>query len=65
MALRDYQNAIRRDPKKGLIYFNRAQTYFFMGKYPEALKDIQQSRSLGVDVPQSFVDSVQAKMPPR
>lgn len=41
-----YSNALKRDPRYGEAYYRRANTLLRLGRYPEALRDLQRSVEL-------------------
>jgi tetratricopeptide (TPR) repeat protein len=46
LAVQDYSEAIKLDPKNGENYNNRANAYSLLGKFDEAVKDYDEAIKL-------------------
>ncbi len=53
-----FDKAIARKPSFGNFYYFRSQSYKFLGNRAKALEDGQKALSLGVQVPQSYLQSL-------
>ena len=50
-AIKCYSEAIELDPSNHVLFSNRSAAYLKQAKYPEALKDAEQTISLKTDWP--------------
>jgi tetratricopeptide (TPR) repeat protein len=48
-AVKDYSNAIEKDPKTALYYCNRGRAYYVKGKLDTALSDLNEAIKLDPD----------------
>ncbi len=58
-AISDYTRAIEINPEDGLAYNNRAFTCFLKGEYDKSWDDVHKAQSLGFEVPQEFLKTLQ------
>jgi len=56
-----YTDAINIEPDCGILYQKRAVSYYFLGKYENARKDIQKAENLGIIIPKSFLNALEKK----
>jgi len=58
-ALSDYAHVLGQNPNYAQAYLNRSAIYSTMGRKAEALQDALKAQSLGVNVPQDYLQSLQ------
>jgi len=61
-ALADQSRAIELDPSDGGCWYDRAVTFFAMGRFQESFSDATQAQQRGYQPPPGFVDAVRARL---
>jgi tetratricopeptide (TPR) repeat protein len=61
-ALRDQSRALELDSTDGGCAYNRAITYLRMGRYREALADLERARALNYQVPAELENSIRRRL---
>jgi tetratricopeptide (TPR) repeat protein len=60
LAIKDFSNSIKGDPKNPLTYQCRAQCYYHTKDYGKAWKDVSLCRELGGKVETKFVEELKS-----
>jgi tetratricopeptide (TPR) repeat protein len=63
-AIKDYNQAIRLDPKFAEAYNNRGNAYYYVGEYYSAWEDVHKAQSLGYQVHPEFLKALREAYPP-
>lgn len=58
-ALQDFNRALQLNPQNGQAYAKRSELHVQMGNKPQALKDAKKAKSLGFNVSQEYLQSLQ------
>lgn len=58
-AISDFTSAIDINPRDAIAYYNRGIAYCDKGEYDKAWDDVHKAQSLGFEVPQEFLKSLQ------
>jgi len=61
LALEDFNQAIKTDPKFGRAYYQRGMLSETEGRYHQALDDIEKAGSLGFKVDMDFIEMIKRK----
>jgi protein O-mannosyl-transferase len=61
-AINDFSQALKYEPSMIIAYYQRIQAYKALGRYDLAMNDIYQCQQFGVQVPQSLINEIQAKL---
>jgi Flp pilus assembly protein TadD len=62
-AIQEFQEVLRLEPRSGAARYQLALTYATFQRYSEAWQEVAQSRTLGFQVPQQFLDALSQRMP--
>ncbi len=58
-ALQDFNRTLQLSPQNGQAYIKRSESYLKMGNKAQALQDAQKAKSLGFNVSQEYLQSLQ------
>jgi lipoprotein NlpI len=61
MAISDFSQSIKINPKLGQAYNNRAIVYFYKGEYDKAWKDVHKAEALGYKPKPKFIEQLKAE----
>jgi tetratricopeptide (TPR) repeat protein len=58
MAIADFNEALKIDPKNALTYYSLARIYYKEEEYDKSWEDIKKAQDLGSTIPPEFLDKL-------